>query len=65
MDCRVKPGNDNGEAGARQRTPPKTRDQSFARSTYDPSSVITTTRVPGPMNGGMLVRTPFDSVAGL
>ena len=29
------------------------------------ASVITTTRVPGPMNGGILVRTPFDSMAGL
>src|SRR6185295_14839613 len=38
---------------------------SFARSTYEPSAVITTTRVPAVMNGGTLVRTPFDNVAGL
>lgn len=39
--------------------------QSFARSTYAPSAVMTTTRVPALMCGGTSVRTPLDSVAGL
>lgn len=39
--------------------------QSFARSTYAPSAVITTTRVPGAMCGGTVVRTPLESTAGL
>jgi len=39
--------------------------QSFARSTYDPSSVATTMRVPDTICGGTMVRTPFDRSAGL
>ncbi|MEA2834983.1 MAG: hypothetical protein QOG66_3185 [Methylobacteriaceae bacterium] len=39
--------------------------QSFARSTYDPSSVITTIRVPGWICGGTITRAPFDIFAGL
>ena len=38
--------------------------QSFARSTYDPSAVMITTRVPAVIWGGTMVRTPLDSVAG-
>src|SRR4029077_12582344 len=40
-------------------------DQSLARSTYEPSAVLTTTRVPVTMWVGTMVRTPFDSMAGL
>jgi len=39
--------------------------QSLARSTYEPSAVITTIRVPVATKGGTIVRTPFDNVAGL
>ena len=39
--------------------------QSFARSTYAPSAVITTTRVPADMCGGTAVFTPLESSAGL
>ena len=39
--------------------------QSFARSTYEPSSVDTTIRVPATIWGGTVVRTPFESIAGL
>jgi hypothetical protein len=77
MDCRVigersdavlrtaMPGNDRGASVSTSHDSDVAPNYSFARSTYDPSSVITTTRVPAPMNGGTLVRTPFDSVAGL
>src|SRR5581483_3037328 len=48
-------------------TPPgaNSEPQSFARSTYDPSSVITTIRVPVVICGGTAVRTPLDNTAGL
>ena len=39
--------------------------QSFARSTYEPSSVWMTTRVPAPTCGGTMVRTPLSRMAGL
>jgi hypothetical protein len=39
--------------------------QSFARSTYDPSSVEITIRVPAATWGGTVVRTPLSSIAGL
>ena len=37
----------------------------LARSTYEPSAVITTILVPVVTKGGTLVRTPLESSAGL
>lgn len=45
--------------------PGKRRGQSLARSTYELSSVLMTTRIPGPMWGGTITRRPPVVVAGL
>ena len=48
-----------------RRHPAGAPDHSFARSKYDPSSVMITTLVPTPTCGGTMVLTPFESTAGL